>query len=213
MSGDKPPLFDKYGTEKLVDYMKRVDKYNDVTIKKERYNMMLDFINKWLNYDKKYQLKSLKEFKNISESTLLHDLKHNRNILRKYGTQIKEKFKFKFNIDDETDSDDIKDRYILYFVSRALNSIGYTLQCREIEHKNVVMGCKAPLYNIFHVKSGVAPRHIKNKKDKKNLLENYYTIKGQKRKPKRKNNEKIQEIKKIVDLIALRDEDMSDLFT
>jgi len=135
MSVNKPPIFDRYGTERLVDYMKRVDKYNDVTIKREKHNMILDFVNRWLNYDKKFQLKSLIQFKNISESTLLHDLKHNRNIMRTYGTKIKKKLKFKFRIDDETSSEDIKDRYILYFISRALNTIGYTLQCRELEYK------------------------------------------------------------------------------
>jgi len=179
MSIYDPPIFDKYGTESVVSYMKRVKKYNDVSIKMEKHKMLLDFVNRWLNYDKKYQLKSLKEFRNIRESTLLYNLKHNRNILRNYGTQIKKKFKFKFHIDDETNSDDIKDRYILYFTIRALNSIGYTLQCKEIEHRN----------------------NEKNKK-KQILLENYYTIKERKRKPRRKkNDEKLKEMKKIADSI------------
>ncbi len=179
MSICDPPIFDKYGTESVVNYMKRVKKYNDVDIKREKYKMLLDFINKWLNYNKKYQLKSLREFRNIRESTLLYNLKHNRNMLRKYGTQIKEKLKFRFHIDDDTDSDDIKDRYILYFTIRALNSIGYTLQCTEIEHRN----------------------NTKNKK-KQILLVNYYTIKEKKRKPRRKkNDEKLKEMKKIADSI------------
>ena len=134
---ENPPEFDRFGTERLIDYMKRVDRYNNVVLKNRKYNMILNFIHKWLNYDDKKNLpKSLKGFKNISEYTLLDDPKYNRKILRKYGPKLSKELDIKFNIDDETASEEIKETYILYFVSKILNSIGYTLVRREVEKKN-----------------------------------------------------------------------------
>ena len=127
---NKAPKFKK--DETYIKYKKRLDNYN-VEQLKERYNLLLKFINKWLGYDGKYGLKSIKQFKNVPRKELLYDLKHNRKILRKYSNEIKEKLDLTFVITDETDSDEINDQFIIIFLGRSLSSIGYKLVSKKID--------------------------------------------------------------------------------
>ena len=125
----------QYNGGSVTKYFKSVEEY-ELNLKKDKYNIILNFINEWLNYPPKFQLKSLTGFKNIKESILLKDLKHNRDILRKYSKNIIKKLKITFNIDDDTDSDEIKDRYILYFTQRCLASIKFSLIVRKVDDIN-----------------------------------------------------------------------------
>ena len=127
---NKAPKFKKNDT--YVKYKKRLDDYN-VGQLKEKYNLLLKFINKWLGYEGKYSLKSIKEFRNVPRKYLLYDLKHNRRILRKYSDEIKEKLDLTFVITDETDSDEINDQFIIIFLGRSLSSIGYKLVSKKID--------------------------------------------------------------------------------
>lgn len=119
----------------ITRYLRKVEKYR-VKLQEEKYNLLLDFINEWLNYPQKLRLKSFTEFKNLKESYLLKDLKYNRKILRKYSDDIIKKLSVTFNVDDQTDSDEIKDRYILYFLQRALSSLDYSLSVKDIDGEN-----------------------------------------------------------------------------
>jgi len=119
----------------ITDYFDAINNF-EVNLNKEKYSLILKFINFWLKFEGKNKFKSLLKFRNLSEKNLLYDLKHNRYALRKFSKQIKSKLNIKFNIDDETDSDEIKDKYILYFLSRCLVSIGYRLKCLNIDDKN-----------------------------------------------------------------------------
>nr|QBK88439.1 MAG: hypothetical protein LCMiAC01_01160 [Mimivirus LCMiAC01] len=136
----------------MYEYNLQVEQFK-LALLKDKYNLVLRFINNWLYYDKKNkgstrrqlqsnqpyrlpvgQLKTLREFKNISESYLLRNLKHNRKMLRKYSKEIKQTLNFEFSIDDDTDSEEIKDSYILYFISRALDKIGYKFSMKKIKY-------------------------------------------------------------------------------
>jgi hypothetical protein len=125
----------QYNGGSVTKYFKSVEQY-ELNLLKDKYNIILDFINEWLNYPEKFKLKSLIGFKNIKEGILLKDLKHNRDILRKFSSNIIKKLEITFNIDDDTDSDEIKDRYILYFIQRCLASIKFSLTVRKVDDIN-----------------------------------------------------------------------------
>ena len=129
------PKYD--GTMSITKYLKLVDAFT-IELKKERYNLLLAFVNDWLKLDDDdVKLTSLSDFKNMEESVILKDKKHNNAVLRKYRDQIVEKLNPNFDIDDETDSDDIKDKYIIYFMSKSLVSIDFSMVSRTYGKKVV----------------------------------------------------------------------------
>jgi len=131
------PTYEPHMT--IYEYKLQVEQFK-LALLKDKYNLVLRFINNWLDSDKKNkgstgrQLKTLREFKNISESQLLKNPKHNRKMLRKYSKEIKQTLDFEFSIDDDTDSEEIKDSYVLYFISRALDKIGYKFSMKRIKY-------------------------------------------------------------------------------
>ena len=118
------PKYD--GTESITKYMRRVEEFK-IKLVEDRYKLLLDFVNDWLQLMDNSRLKSLTHLKNMSETDLLKNPTNNRKVLRKYSNEIIKKLDIKFNVEDDTDSDEIKDKYIIYFLSRALASINYTL--------------------------------------------------------------------------------------
>lgn len=129
----KVPTYDD--NMSIKEYLDQVEKY-ELFLRKEKYNVLLDFINKWLKYTSHgSKLRSLTEFTNISEKKLLADKKHNRKILRENTENIKKVFHLdNLNIDEETASDEITDKYIIYIVSKLLSLIEYTLSYRIKSH-------------------------------------------------------------------------------
>lgn len=119
----------------ISQYLKHVEKY-ELYLKKDKYNIILDFVNKWLNYESENaKLKSLTEFKNIRQNILLEDPEHNRKILKDNNKNLKKVFNCNFAIDDETDDDDITDKYIIYVVTKMLASIKFTLTHKKVGKK------------------------------------------------------------------------------
>jgi len=119
------PKYD--GTMSITKYLKLVDQFT-IEIKKERYNLLLAFVNDWLKLEEDdVKLISLSDFKNMEESVILKDKKHNMEILRRYKDEIVQKLNPNFDIDEETDSDDIKDKYIIYFMSKSLTAIDFAM--------------------------------------------------------------------------------------
>lgn len=118
------------GIESVNKYMKRVEKYKQYILK-EKYDVILLFINEWLK--KNYE--SITSFRNISEEILLKNLKHNRDIIRKYCDLFKNKFSLDLTIDLETDSDEINDRYIITLLGKMLNLVDYHIIKRELGTK------------------------------------------------------------------------------
>jgi hypothetical protein len=118
------------GKESLTKYLRRVELFK-LQLQENKYKLLLEFINKWLNT--KY--KSLTEFANISEEALLSDTKHNRDILRQYSEKIIKELNIKpNNVDEETDSEEIKDKHIIYFLSHALSAIDYKLSNKSFKN-------------------------------------------------------------------------------
>ncbi len=139
-SVSKPIGVPKYdGTMSVTKYLRIVDEFT-IEIKKERYTLLLAFINDWLKLeDDDTKMTSLIDFKNMDESVILKDKKHNRDVLRKYQDQIVQKLNPDFDIGEETDSDDIKDKYIIYFVAKSLTSIGFSLSSRTVGKNKKVL--------------------------------------------------------------------------
>jgi len=129
-----PPKYD--ANEPVTQYLKDVDEYL-LNITKEKYNLILQFVNAWLNV--KQKLKSLTEFKDISLSYLIKNKEHNKEILKQYGDNIR----ILLNIDDKktTVIDDVEnekynDKYIILFLGKALKCINYSLTNKKVVRNN-----------------------------------------------------------------------------
>lgn len=125
------PIFD--GKESITQFKRRMEKYI-IQFEKEKYSKILDFVNDWLSIHK-IKLSALSDFKKISKTKLLKDLKHNRDILRKYTTDLTMQLKIKSSIEDDTESDEIHDEYIIYFVTKLLSCIDYSFSSRIINNE------------------------------------------------------------------------------
>jgi hypothetical protein len=125
MNNMEVPIYD--GKESINKYIKKVQKFNS-KILEDKYEVILEFVNEWLEC--KYT--SLSDFRNIYEKTMLKNLKHNRDIVRKYSDIFQDKFNVDLSVGLETDSDEINDRYIIYLLIKMLNIIQYTLVKKEI---------------------------------------------------------------------------------
>jgi hypothetical protein len=122
------PIYD--GKESITKYFQRVEKFK-ILVFKDKYSVILKFVNEWLQSD----FSSLYSFKNQLEDDLLKNEKHNRDVCRLYSNIFKNKFGTDLTVDLDTDSDEIKDKYIIYLLMKMLQSIEYTLFKREISNK------------------------------------------------------------------------------
>ena len=138
MSANIPVIPNYEHNMSIYDYNQQIEQFK-LAFFNDKYNLILKFINVWLDSDETYKLKTLREFKNISKSYLLRNLEHNKEILRKYSKEIKEKLNLKCNI-NYTDNDKIKikDGYILYFISRALNKIDYKFSIKKTNYYSII---------------------------------------------------------------------------
>lgn len=118
--------------EDITSYLKRLEEYK-LSLIQEKYTVLLEFINFWLGKS----FKSLSEFKNISETVLLKDLKHNRKTLRTFSKKLNKIFNKTFSVEDDTDSDDITDKYIIYVLTKLLVSINYSLISKKVSYKGI----------------------------------------------------------------------------
>jgi len=130
MSNLEVPIYNK--KETINQYMKRVEIYT-MKLQEDKYDVILEFVNLWTNTI----YTSLSEFKNIPETILLKNAKHNRDLVRKYSDIFQNRFGVDLRVGIETDSDEINDRYIIYLLIRMLNIINYTLIKRELGKKTL----------------------------------------------------------------------------
>lgn len=77
-------------------------------MQQSKYMVVLYFVNEWT----KKSFKSLTEFKNMREITLLKDVVYNKNVIRKYIPKINYAFGIELNI-NKNNVDDIDDKYII----------------------------------------------------------------------------------------------------
>ena len=106
--------------ESIAKYKTRVEKYK-MELAKNKYQLILNFINDWLEYDDRCKIKSLTEFKNISKSESLSNNKHNKKIIEKYSESINNVFGINYKNPD-----------IIYLLTRMLSSINYKLYSKDV---------------------------------------------------------------------------------
>lgn len=104
-------------------------------IKMSRYNLVLEFINKWMKYKGDNKIKSLTNFKNVTERDLIKNKKYNRKLIKEYCNEFKKKFGIKLSIKKNTPDEKISKRYIIYMVRKALVKLDYTMKARDYKDK------------------------------------------------------------------------------
>ena len=116
----EPPKYDE--SMSFSKYARLVEKYK-IKVNEQKYNLILDMINDWLELKDKDRLTELTGFKQMDESDLLEHDGH--AILIKY----QEKIKVILEIDMKLNSKNKK--YIFFVLIKALNKIDYRLTSRQ----------------------------------------------------------------------------------
>ncbi len=132
------------GSESLTKYLSRM---KDLRFKmnSHKYDKIMEFLNVWLE-KYKIKLKSLTDFKKISEKLLLSDETHNQKILDKYYTSLSSYLDTSnSHYDSDNSSTDEYDKLereykirnnILSFIKEILTTIDYTLVINKIKKKS-----------------------------------------------------------------------------
>jgi hypothetical protein len=129
------------GSESLTKYLSRMKDLR-FQMNSHKYDKILEFLNVWL--DKyKIKLKSLTDFKKISEKVLLSDETHNQKILDKYYTSLSSYLDTNnTNYDSDNSSTDEYEKLereykirnnILSFIKEILTTIDYTLVISKVK--------------------------------------------------------------------------------
>lgn len=99
------------------------------SVRKEKYNIILSFINKLFNKTHK----SLRDVKNIKYTDMSHEA---LNILSDFQKKFKDKLKIVINVDDLED-EDLTEEYIFNLIKSMVKSIEYSLIRTEKNKKNI----------------------------------------------------------------------------
>lgn len=115
-----PPIFNDK-TETLNEFLRRVDKYK-IHYNKEKYNLVLNIINKIFNLNEEYTYKSLTSIKHVKLKSLNVDQKFTESIIIQNKDKLKELFNF------ETDNIEYNLEGMVVVISRLLQLINYKLK-------------------------------------------------------------------------------------
>lgn len=122
------PIYD--GKETINQYLKRITQYQD-QIKKKNYEIILKYINLWfIPYNIK--LKSLIDFKNITDDKLETHNDHNKNFLKLKAKNICTELSIENIIDEKIDEKDLSIHRIISFFRTVLKTIDYSLIRKNI---------------------------------------------------------------------------------
>ncbi len=110
--------------ESITQYMRRVEKFKESLVN-DRYNKLVEFVNKWLKLDGKKKITSLTEFRWITEDSLLDNEENNAELLNDYHDLFVNDFNLKINEKNK------KNEYIIDVFRRAINSLGYSLHHKQ----------------------------------------------------------------------------------
>jgi hypothetical protein len=108
--------------ENQKEFFNRMKKINE-DLRKENYNIALEFMNKW--FEVEVEFNSLSDFKNISEDSLFKNAKKNRKLLKEYCPIFKEKFNIDTNINKDTKKNDIPPTAIQRIANKILEHINF----------------------------------------------------------------------------------------
>lgn len=134
------PIYD--GKETMTNYLRRVEDFTR-NINREKYNLILNFINDWFGNDTN-KFTTLVDFKNVPEDVLLNKKKpnHNRKIIKKYYNKIISICNL--DLDEITDdTDQLSD--VIFILEKSLKSINYSLR---FVNKYVDLEKKIKIYYI-----------------------------------------------------------------
>ena len=113
------PIYD--GIEPIDRYLQKLKMYT-MTINKEKYKIIIDFLNIWLsNCDIK--LDKIFDFKNISEKKL-PSTSINNDIMKKYAKNIIKSLNISYKYDKNIDYDT---KEFIAFIKLMLKSINYNI--------------------------------------------------------------------------------------
>lgn len=108
-------------TNKDIYTLKLANVLTETKEDKENYNLVLQFMNDWINPPIPY--KSLIDIKYISEMQITSNI-HNKKILKKYKSKLQDKI-------DISDDDSI-----MIYAERLLDKIGYKLSYKHDDNNN-----------------------------------------------------------------------------
>ena len=126
-----PPKYNP--KESINKYINKAEDYM-MQMQQNKYNVILNFINDWLNIN----LKSLTEFKNIKEQTLLKNTDHNKNIIKKYIPIFNSTFDIELNIKENDDDEIIDDKYIINLLKYVLKLLKLNYDLIKINKNNII---------------------------------------------------------------------------
>jgi hypothetical protein len=107
--------------ESFAKYTKRIEKYTR-SLQTAKYQLIVDFLNDWVQFDDSCKIKSLIQFKKVPRSSLTSNTKHNEKVIKKYNKKIKKVFKLEYKNPD-----------IMYLATRMLCAVDYKFQFIDIK--------------------------------------------------------------------------------
>lgn len=108
-----PPEYNP--SESINTYINKAETYI-MQMQQDKYSAILKFINEWL----KTNLKSLMEFKNIREGSLIKDIAHNNEIMTKYIPIFNSTFSIELNVNEDIDYELVDDKYIITLLKHVI---------------------------------------------------------------------------------------------
>lgn len=117
------------------------------TLKQDKYDLLLEFINKWLKLEGDKRLKELSKFRYISERDLTKNKKYNCNLIREYIDRLKDKLGVDLPINKDTPDSKIKRKYILHIVRKCAIRVDYILRSKNIKDEKYYSLCIRKSYS------------------------------------------------------------------
>lgn len=115
------------GKESFIDYKERLYNFHRKLTESD-YIIIFNFIKDWLS-QYAIPIKSLLDFKNISEKKIISNKTHNKKIYKKYQKELSSKYDLKKNLEDvdEIDTDELLEDDVIKLVRLVLPIINYKL--------------------------------------------------------------------------------------
>lgn len=150
------PIYD--GKETMTQYMRRVDAF-EISIKKRKYDIILDFINIAVA-PLKLKYTSLLDFKKVSETSfIVKNAIHNKKIIKKYSAKIYKSLNIDIDekeVEEESEKsereendepeEEIIGKEIIVFLRRVLDTIDYSIVKKSMDDEHYYYINNKPVY-------------------------------------------------------------------
>lgn len=132
MTTNNFPIFD--GKESLTHFIRRVKDF-ELQVLKEKYDLILEFVNELMNKEKKYI--SLTEFINEPDHIITSNVRHNKKVINIYKDKLAKVLNI--NVLELTcitsEEDTIESSFTIIFLKKIINSINFSLVSRIVDDK------------------------------------------------------------------------------